>query len=168
MKMPPAFSEENNLYAIIETPKGSRNKYTFEKKTGLYFLKKILPAGLSFPLDFGFIPNTKAEDEDPMDVLVFMEQPAFPGIVLECRVIGIITAEQEKNTKLIRNDRVLSVAVESKEYETLRNIHDVGKEYLRNIGKFFETYHQLEGSPWMVKQIADADEAIRLIKKNME
>jgi inorganic pyrophosphatase len=74
------------LQVIIETPKGSRNKYAFEEEQRVFELKKVLPAGMSFPYDFGFIPGTKAEDGDPTDVLVLMDEPAFPGCVLKCRV----------------------------------------------------------------------------------
>ena len=168
MILPPAFSETNTLYTIIETPRGSRNKYNFEKASSLFVLKKILPPGLCFPLDFGFIPHTKAEDEDPMDVLVFMEEPGFPGCVVETRVIGIITAEQKQKGKIIRNDRVLSVAEKSKQYEIFKNISDLSEEFLENIGRFFETYHQIEGTSWKVLEILDREKAIKLIKKNME
>jgi inorganic pyrophosphatase len=131
-------------------------------------LKKILPPGLCFPLDFGFIPHTKAEDGDPMDVLIFMEEPGFPGCLVECRVIGIITAEQEKNKKTVRNDRVLCVSVKSKQYESVKKISDVSGEFLEDIGRFFETYHEIEGSTWKVLEILDEEKAIRLIKKNLD
>jgi len=167
MVMPPAFSEKDSLNAIIETPRGSRNKYNFEKASRLFLLKKILPPGLCFPLDFGFIPHTKAEDGDPMDVLLFMEEPGFPGCLVECRVIGIIAAEQTKEGKLIRNDRVLCVSANSKQFENLKDISDVSKEFLDDIGRFFETYHHLEGSSWKVLEVLNREKAIKLIKKNM-
>ena len=167
MIMPPAFSEKDTLYAIIETPRGSRNKYNYEKANDLFLLKKILPPGLCFPLDFGFIPQTEAEDGDPLDVLVFMEEPGFPGCLVECRVIGIITAEQKEKGKVIRNDRVLSVSVHSKQHENLKEISDVSQEFLDDIGRFFETYHHIEGSPWKVLEILNRENAIKLIKKNM-
>src|SRR6476620_9497309 len=116
MRMPPAFSGKDNIHAIIETPKNSRNKFTYDTQTGMFMLKKCLPAGLSFPLDFGFIPSTKADDGDPMDVLVFMEDPVFPGCISDSRVIGVMVAEQKKEGKLIRNDRVLAVGNTSRLY----------------------------------------------------
>ena len=168
MILPPAFSEKNTLYALIETPRGSRNKFDFDKASGLFILKKILPPGMCFPLDFGFIPHTKAEDGDPMDVMVFMEEPGFPGCVIETRIVGVITAEQQKGGKTVRNDRVLAVAVKSKQYENLQETSDVSEEFLNDIGRFFETYHQLEGSTWKMLKILDQDKAIKLIKKNKE
>src|SRR4030095_15907706 len=82
------------IRVIIETPKGSRNKYAFDAKQRIFQLKKVLPAGMAFPYDFGFIPSTIADDGDPVDVLVLTDEPAFPGCLLACRLIGIIEGEQ--------------------------------------------------------------------------
>src|SRR3979411_2447864 len=86
-----SLDEENDelIQVIVETPKGSRNKYAFDPEQRVFELKKVLPAGMTFPYDFGFIPSTEAEDGDPMDVLVLMDEPAFPGCLLKCRVTGI-------------------------------------------------------------------------------
>jgi inorganic pyrophosphatase len=86
--------DSDTLQVIIETPKGSRNKYAFDHDQRIFALKKVLPAGMAFPYDFGFIPSTLAGDGDPTDVLVLMDEPAFPGCLLKCRVIGIIEGEQ--------------------------------------------------------------------------
>src|SRR5579872_5124757 len=106
------FDDENKLQVIIETPKGSRNKYAFDPKQSVFALKKVLPAGMSFPYDFGFIPSTKAEDGDPTDVLVLMDEPAFPGCLLKCRIVGIIEGEQGKKKGAERNDRIVAIEVE--------------------------------------------------------
>jgi inorganic pyrophosphatase len=165
--MPPAFSAKDNINAIIETPRGSRNKYIFDPETSLFSLKKILPPGLCFPLDFGFIPKTKAEDGDPMDVLIFMEEPGFAGCLVECRVIGIITAEQIKNKKRIRNDRVLGVDLQSRAYAMVKDASDVDKEFLKDVTRFFEFYHEKEGDKFKAIKIANAGTAVRLIRKNL-
>src|SRR5277367_676841 len=89
------------VQVIIETPKGSRNKYAFDPEEKVFELKKVLPAGMAFPYDFGFVPSTKADDGDPVDVLVLMDEPAFAGCVLSCRPIGVVQGEQgdkKKNT----------------------------------------------------------------------
>jgi inorganic pyrophosphatase len=98
--------EAANLQVVIETPKGSRNKYAFDEKQRVFGLKKVFPAGMEFPYDFGFVPSTLAGDGDPTDVLVLMDEPAFPGCVLQCRIIGIIEGVQGKKKKLERNDRL--------------------------------------------------------------
>src|SRR5205823_5321639 len=142
-------------------------KYTFDKKSGMFLLKKSLPAGLSFPLDFGFIPNRKADDGDPMDVLVFMEEPGFPGCIVECRVIGILKAEQQKDGELIRNDRVLGVATTSRMFDKTETPADVGKQFLDELINFFELYHKTEGNHYKVLEVAQSKEALKLIKENL-
>ena len=165
--MPPPFCGKENIHAIIETPKNSRNKFAYDNKSGMFLLKKSCPAGLSFPLDFGFIPNTKADDGDPMDVLVFMEEPVFQGCILECKVIGVLIAEQDKNGKRIRNDRILAVAKVSKLFERVETTSDVGKQFMKELVSFFEIYHQQEDNHFKVLEVADAKEAIKLIKENL-
>src|SRR6202167_6789836 len=95
---------DGQIQVVIETPKGSRNKYAFDEEQRVFELKKVLPAGMVFPYDFGFVPCTKAEDGDPTDVLVLMDEPAFPGCVLKCRVIGIIEGDQGNKKMRKRND----------------------------------------------------------------
>src|SRR4051812_48346051 len=97
------------LSVIIETPKGSQNKFVYDPGMDLFRLKKTLPMGTTFPFDFGFIPNTIGEDGDPLDVLVIMDEPSYPGCLVECRVLGILKAKQTKK-KEKRNDRVIAIA----------------------------------------------------------
>ena len=87
------YDESGTLQVVIETPKGSRNKYAFDHARAVIVLKKVLPSGMVFPFDFGFVPSTLAEDGDPIDVLVLMDEPAFPSCVLEARIIGVIEGE---------------------------------------------------------------------------
>jgi Inorganic pyrophosphatase len=87
------------LRVVIETPKGSRNEFAFNPDERIFELKKVLPAGMTFPYDFRFAPSTKADDGDPVDVLVLMDEPAFPGCVLSCVPIGVIEGEQEKKAR---------------------------------------------------------------------
>ena len=87
-------SDEDLIVVIIETPKGSRNKYAYNAKEHVFELKKVLPAGMAFPYDFGFVPSTKGGDGDPLDVLVLMDEPAFAGCKLTCRLVGLIEGEQ--------------------------------------------------------------------------
>ena len=93
--------DDELIKVVIETPKGSRNKYAFDPEERTFTLKKVLPCGMSFSYDFGFVPSTESDDGDPVDVLVLMDEPAFPGCVLECRLTGVIEGEQgdgkEKN-----------------------------------------------------------------------
>jgi inorganic pyrophosphatase len=101
--------DDGIIKVIIETPKGSRNKYAFDEDEKTFTLKKVLPAGMAFPYDFGFVSSTEAEDGDPVDVLVLMDELAFPGCVIKCRIIGIIEGEQSNGKKTERNDRLVAV-----------------------------------------------------------
>src|SRR5215469_10415060 len=101
-------NDRHMLRVVIETPKGSRNKFAFDPDERIFELKKVLPSGMAFPYDFGFVPSTEAEDGDPIDVLVLMDEPAFPGCLLTCRPIGVIEGQQGDKKKLERNDRVVA------------------------------------------------------------
>src|SRR5258708_20365049 len=111
--------------AIIETPKGFRNKFDFDAESGLFMLGGLLPEGMMFPFDFGFLPSTLGEDGDPLDIMVLMDAPAHVGCLMEVRIIGIITAEQTQERKTESNDRLLVVAVHSNHHEDLESIEDV-------------------------------------------
>src|SRR4051812_37612953 len=89
----------STLNVVIETPRGSRNKYSYDADQAVFRLKKILPEGHVFPFDFGFVPRTKGGDGDPLDVLVLMDEPGLPGVVVECRIIGVIQAKQKNEGK---------------------------------------------------------------------
>jgi inorganic pyrophosphatase len=105
--------ENECLMVVIETPKGSPNKLAFEPRYGTFVLKGVLPAGAVFPFDFGFVPSTRGEDGDPLDVLVLMDAPVYPGCIVPSRLIGVIEAEQTENGETERNDRLLAVAANS-------------------------------------------------------
>src|SRR5215212_5641394 len=102
----PAFDDESgDVHAVVEAVKGSRNKFKFDEQRGLFIHDSVLPAGATFPFDFGFVPSTRADDGDPLDVLILMDEPAFVGAVVPCRLVGVIEAEQtEKDGETVRND----------------------------------------------------------------
>ena len=122
------FDKDGTLQVVIETPQGSRNKYAFDHERNVIVLKKILPAGMIFPYNFGLVPSTLAEDGDPLDVLVLMEEAAFPGCVLDARIIDVIEGEDELDGGATqRNDRLLAVATMSQTYE---DVHSVDRPIL--------------------------------------
>src|SRR4051794_22475919 len=143
----PVFDEEHrDLNVIIETPKGCRNKYKYDDDLHLFELGGVLPAGAGFPFDFGFVPSTKGEDGDPLDVLILMDEPAFPGVLVRARLIGVIEAMQtERDGKKQRNDRLIAVAAKSNEHRSLRAMAEVSKELLDEIEHFFESYNRIRG-----------------------
>lgn len=159
------------IQVIIETPKGSRNKYAFDPKQKVFELKKVLPAGMAFPYDFGFVPSTLAEDGDPVDALVLMDEPAFPGCLLKCRIIGIIEGEQNSKKGKERNDRIVAVEQDNHSFADIKRIEDLGKEFLKELEEFFVNYHSLSGEAYKIldaKGPATADKRLRQGMKKSE
>ena len=128
---------------IVETPRGSRNKYKFDEKTGRMKLSKVMPEGMMFPYDFGFLPNTKSEDGDPLDVLILSDEPTFPACQIDCRIIGVIKAKQRENGKETRNDRLIAVAATSVLYAAVQNISDLEPAVLKQVEDFFVNYQKV-------------------------
>jgi inorganic pyrophosphatase len=159
----PAQSEGKQTFNIvIETTRGSRNKYSYDPERQAFALKKVLPEGLVFPFDFGFIPQTKGEDGDPLDVLVLMDEPVFAGCIVECRLIGVLEAKQEKKGKLMRNDRFLAVAESSLNFKRIHEPHDLAPEMLTQIRHFFVSYNEMAGKEFKPLKLLGSTAARRL------
>ena len=155
----------NTLNAIVETPKGSAQKYDYEPEQKLFKLKKIMPAGMVFPFDFGFVPNTKGEDGDPLDLIIISEVKSFPGCAMDCRIIGCITAEQTENNKTLRNDRFIAVPEVSHMFSGVQTLDDLPKDVIDQVETFFINYNQLAGKIFKPLNRLDATEAIKLLNK---
>jgi inorganic pyrophosphatase len=160
----PANGEDDAVSVVVETPKGSRNKYAFDEDARVFTLRKVLPTGMAFPYDFGFVPSTLAADGDPVDVLVLMDEPAFAGCLLECRPIGVIEGEQLDGKKKIRNDRVVAIEKANHSYAEVKHIDDLGKSFVRELEEFFVNYHRLTGKRYRVTGVRGPREARRRIR----
>ena len=156
--------DDDIIQVIIETPKGSRNKYAFDPEQKVFELKKVLPAGMAFPYDFGFIPSTTAEDGDPVDVLVLMDEPAFPGCLLKCRPIGIIEAEQGKRDRSERNDRIIAIEQANHSFAHVKHVDHLGKKFVKELEEFFVNYHHLSGKEYRILDVQGPGEASRRLK----
>jgi inorganic pyrophosphatase len=152
---------------IVETTRGSRNKYAFDPEERVFTLKKVLPEGMVFPYDFGFIPSTLADDGDPLDVLLLMDNAAFAGCVVEARLIGVIEGQQTEDGKKERNDRLLAVAESSHTHSNVKSIDDLNKSLLREIEKFFVNYHENDGVAFKVLACKGPGAAAKCLKKAM-
>jgi inorganic pyrophosphatase len=140
-----AFDDED-LNVIIETPKGSRNKFNYDDKLQLFKLGGVLPSGAVFPFDFGFVPSTVGGDGDPLDVLVLMDEPAFPGCLVRVRLLGVVEAEQtERDGETTRNDRLIGVAAESRLHRHVRTLKSLNADLLDEIEHFFVSYNVAKG-----------------------
>ncbi len=140
----PLFTDDGDVHAVIETPRGSHVKFAYDSKLKAFVLRKSLLTGLTYPHDWGFIPSTKADDGDPLDVMVIHEGTTYPGVVLICRIIGILEVEQKSKKKSERNDRLFAVPVRSHSENALRDVGDLTKPVQEELEKFFIATEELE------------------------
>jgi inorganic pyrophosphatase len=148
---------------IVDTPKGSANKYKFDEELRSFKVSRILPLGLSFPFDFGSVPGTRAADGDPLDVLVLLDTPTFPGCLLTTRLIGGFRARQREGRRMIRNDRLIAVPETPVNPASLRSIHALPASQLDQIEHFFRSYNQAQGRELRITSRFTADTADKLL-----
>ena len=166
--LPPYHPENGDLNAVIDTPKGSRNKYSYREAIGLFELSGVLAAGMVFPYDFGFIPQTLGGDGDPLDVLVLMDEPAFVGCIVPARLLGVIEAEQTEQGNTARNDRLIAVATDSPAHDTLRDLSDIAEQRLDEIEHFFISYNDAKGKKFQPLGRFGPDRARQLIDQSRQ
>lgn len=166
----PTVDEQSGDYlVVIETPKGHRNKYNYDRKRGLFVLGGVLTSGMVFPYDFGFLPGTLGGDGDPLDVLVLMDEPAFTGCVVAVRVIAVIEAEQtERDGETSRNDRLIAVSTESHEYTDVKYLNDLNDSLVGEIEYFFESYNRIKGKEFKPIGRHGAQVAQKVVEQGMK
>lgn len=143
--LPPFAGNSHIANVVIDTPKGNRNKFAYDRERKAYLLKTVLPAGSTFPFDFGSIAGTIADDGDALDVLVLMEEPAFVGCLVESRLIGVIEAKQTEDGQSERNDRLIAVAAESHTHRGIKKLSDLDSTLVKEIEYFFVSYNAQRG-----------------------
>src|SRR5215203_1097228 len=164
-----AFHDGEELNVVIETPKGSRNKYNYDEKLGLFKLGGVLPSGASFPFDFGFVPSSLGGDGDPLDVLVLMDEPAFAGCLVRTRLVGVVEAEQtERDGETTRNDRLIGVAADSRLHTRVRTLESLGTTLLEEIEHFFVSYNQIKGKVFKPLGRSGPERARELVEEGMK
>src|SRR5947209_13977601 len=152
--------EKRRCHAIIETPRHGRNKFNYDPDSGLFELAALLPEGMLFPFDFGFIPSTLGQDGDPLDVMVLMDEPAHVGCLVELRILGVIEAEQTEDGETVRNDRLIAAAVHSYSYEDVTSIGQLSKSLLSQVEQFFANYNSQRGKVFKVVGRGEPDRAM--------
>jgi inorganic pyrophosphatase len=166
-RLSPFNKKKGSLQVVIETPKGCRNKYAFDEKQNIFALKKVLPAGMAFPYDFGFVPSTVAEDGDPVDVLVLMDEPAAVGCLLQCRIVGIIEGQQGSKKNRERNDRIVAIECANHSFADIRHVKDLGKEFVCELEEFFVNYHDLTDEKYRIVDVKGPREAVKRIDEGI-
>jgi inorganic pyrophosphatase len=153
--------------AIIDTPKGSRNKYKYDEEIGVFRLGGTLPIGAVFPFDFGYLPSTKAGDGDPLDILVLMDEPAFVGCLVPAKLIGVIEADQTEGRETSRNDRLIAVAAGSRNHSHIRFLGDLNSNLVHEIERFFVSYNETKGKKFEIRGRFGPERAIALIESGV-
>jgi inorganic pyrophosphatase len=154
--------------AIIETPKGSRSKYDYDPESNLFMLAGLLPEGMVFPSDFGFIPSTEGDDGDPLDIMVLMDAATHSGCLIDVRILGVIDAEQTQDGKTETNSRILGAAIHSYQHENLITISDVSKAWLSQVEEFFVSYNKQRGKKFKITDTGGPKKALRYLKSGIK
>ena len=161
------FDSRGQLNVIIETPKGSRAKYAYDRETGLMILSKEMAAGMVYPFNFGFVPRTLAADGDPLDVLVLNEEPMIAGCLLSVKPIAVIEATQTEKGKPVRNDRVIGQAI-GKEIPLQWQELKLDQAVAAQIALFFTTYNSLYGKKFRMLSVGGLQKARNVIDRAIE
>ncbi len=153
--------DDRTIEVVIEIPENSQNKYEYDHERGVFRLDRVLHSSVHYPADYGFVPDTLAEDGDPVDVLVLISVPTFPGCHVETRILGCLEMADEKG----RDVKILGAAIGDPHNADLHDLPDVQPSILRLIEHFFAVYKELEGKKVTVGGWFPADEAMRIIEE---
>jgi inorganic pyrophosphatase len=155
-----------DLRIVIETPKGSRNKYKYEPECDCLELTNVLPEGKIFPYDFGFIPSTIGPDGDPLDVLVLMDAPVVPGCVIRSRLLGVIKARQrdKEQNEWVRNDRLIAVACHAQTHQDAKSVKDLRPHLSDEIVAFFVDYNKIRGREFEQLDLGGPRKAMKIVE----
>lgn len=146
---------------IIEIPRGSRNKYEMDHDDGTIHLDRVLYSSVHYPTDYGFVPHTMAADGDPLDVLVIVEEPTFPGCHVRVRLIGALIMHDEAGT----DEKLLAVPIADPRFDGIQDLKDIGRHWLAEIENFFDTYKLLEDKVSEVQGWKGTEEAAAILKR---
>ena len=157
-------TEEENLNVIIEIPKGSKNKYEIDKKTGLIKLDRVLFTGQDFPFDYGFVPNTLCDDGDPLDVVFYSTYPFYPGILVEARPIGVLKMIDSGEG----DDKIIAVPANDVRLKNIKSLKDLNEHFPKEVQHFYETYKLLQNKKVEIEGILDVEEAKKSIMESIK
>jgi inorganic pyrophosphatase len=149
---------------VIEIPKGSKNKYELDKETGLLRLDRVLYSAVYYPADYGFIPRTYCDDDDPLDALVLSQEPVYPLTIVEARAIGVVRMRDEKGI----DDKIVAVSVRDPAFSDYTDKAQLPSHLLREVKRFFEDYKALENKQVIVEDMLGPMEAVQIINKALE
>ena len=159
--IPPGDNPPETLNVIVEVISGSRDKYEYNREWEAFMLDRVLHSSVIFPVEYGFIPQTWFDDNDPLDIMVLSYEPLEVGCIVKVRPLGVLIMEDEMG----EDPKILSVPISDPRFEGYRSLSDVHPHLLREIQEFFETYKRLEPKKWvMFKAWKEAEEAKKIIE----
>lgn len=151
---------ESGFLGVIEIEKGSKNKYELDKKTGLLMADRVLYSSVHYPANYGFIPRTYCDDNDPLDILVLCQEPLVPMCIVECKAIGMMSMRDEKGL----DDKIIAVHANDPAFNGYQDISALPRHTLKELRRFFEDYKQLEHKEVLVDTFRGHIDAINVIK----
>lgn len=157
----PAQPKSGLVNVLIEIPAGSKNKYEFDKDMNAFALDRVLYASVQYPYDYGFIPNTLADDGDPLDGMVIMDQPTFPGCVITARPIGMLEMIDGGD----RDEKILCVPDKDPRYAHVKSLKDIANHRLDEIAEFFRTYKNLEKKTTEILGWKDVESVLPIVEE---
>jgi inorganic pyrophosphatase len=163
-----AVSSKGFVRAVVETCRGSRNKYDYDVQSGLFECDSALQGGMTFPFDFGFIPSTVAADGDPIDVIILMDEASFAGCLVQIKLIGVLEAEQTEGKNTFRNDRLIGVHIKSVDYGEFDNWQDLPASLTQEIEMFFVNYNRCKNRLFKPLGWRGPKQAIKLLDKALK
>lgn len=159
----PAFNGDGSVNAIIETPKGSAVKYSYSLKSNLFRAKRTLPHGMVFPFNFGFVPGTLAADGDPLDIVIVDQDRFICGCLVKTRLLAVIEAKQTENGKMVRNDRILGMAIDEETPPEFISV-PLDEARVKQIVFFFASYNKINSKDFKALRTGSARDAERLVR----
>lgn len=157
-------ASEFTLDVIVEIPKGSRNKYEYDEEKGLIRYDRMIFSSMHYPSDYGFVPDTLGEDGDPLDALVLVTEPTFPGCIIEVRPIGLFRMRDEKGN----DEKIVCVPTSDPIWNKYYNLNEINEHLIQEIEHFFQVYKDLEKKKVGIEGWGDKQEALDIIKASQE
>ena len=154
----------DDFHAIIEIPKGSKKKYELDKETGLLRLDRILFTATHYPMNYGFVPLTLAEDGDPLDVLVLCSETLDPLTEVQCFPVGVVRMIDNEET----DEKIIAIPFKDPTFSGFRDIHTLPRHIIQEVSHFFDVYKALEHSRTSAQQTGSRDEAVEILQRSLD
>ncbi len=163
-KLPRGDKYPENFNLVIEMPKNSHNKYEYDEELDIIKIDRVYYTAMSLPYDYGFIPKTRSEDGDHLDGIVLLDQPAFPGIMVNCRPIGVCYMVDSGE----KDEKIISVCADDPRYDHITELEQLGPHFIKELQHYFERYKDLQGKKVEINSWGGKEEALKVMNASIE